>query len=79
MRDWFVIYEDYDVSKRYWYGYFGYSREGSFNTTGATRGAGTAYPFGAPEFTPVFSGVCQHIRDILRVTIRNLIDIFISV
>jgi hypothetical protein len=27
------------------------------NTTGATSGAGTAYPSGAPEFTPVFSGV----------------------
>ena len=26
--------------------------------TGATRGAGTAYPSGASEFTPVFSGVC---------------------
>ena len=25
--------------------------------TGATSGSGTAYPFGAPEFTPVFSGV----------------------
>jgi hypothetical protein len=25
---------------------------------GATSGAGTAYPFGAPEFIPVFSGVC---------------------
>ena len=24
---------------------------------GATSGAGTTYPFGAPEFTPVFSGV----------------------
>jgi len=24
---------------------------------GATSGAGTAYPFGVPEFTPVFSGV----------------------
>ena len=24
----------------------------------ATSGAGTAYPSGAPEFTPVFSGVC---------------------
>ena len=23
---------------------------------GATNGAGTAYPSGAPEFTPVFSG-----------------------
>jgi len=28
------------------------------NTTGATSGARTAYPSGAPEFTPVFSGVC---------------------
>jgi hypothetical protein len=27
------------------------------NTTGATSGAGTAYPSGAPEFTPIFSGV----------------------
>ena len=27
------------------------------NTTGATSGAGTAYPSEAPEFTPVFSGV----------------------
>jgi hypothetical protein len=27
------------------------------NTTGATSGTGTAYPFGAHEFTPVFSGV----------------------
>ena len=26
------------------------------NTTGATSRAGTAYPSGAPEFTPVFSG-----------------------
>ena len=24
---------------------------------GVTSGAGTAYPSGAPEFTPVFSGV----------------------
>ena len=24
------------------------------NMTGATNGAGTAYPFGAPEFTPGF-------------------------
>ena len=28
------------------------------NTTGATSGAGTAYPSRAPEFIPVFSGVC---------------------
>jgi hypothetical protein len=27
------------------------------NTTGATSGAGTAYPSGAPEFTPCFRGV----------------------
>ena len=26
------------------------------NTTGATSRVGTAYPSGAPEFTPVFSG-----------------------
>jgi hypothetical protein len=26
------------------------------NTTGVTSGAGTAYPSGAPEFTPMFSG-----------------------
>jgi len=26
-------------------------------TTGDTSGAGTAYPFGALEFTPAFSGV----------------------
>jgi len=26
------------------------------NTTGATSGAGTAYPRGTPEFTPGFSG-----------------------
>ena len=24
------------------------------NMSGATRGAGTAYPFGAPDFTPGF-------------------------
>jgi len=28
-----------------------------FLGSGATSGAGTAYPSGAPEFTPVFSGV----------------------
>ena len=28
------------------------------NTMGATSGAGNAYPSGAPEFTPSFSGVC---------------------
>jgi len=27
------------------------------NTTGVTSGVGNAYPCGAPEFTPVFSGV----------------------
>ena len=29
-----------------------------FNTTGATSAGETAYPSGAPEFTPVFSGIC---------------------
>jgi hypothetical protein len=29
-----------------------------FNTTGATIAAETAYPYGTPEFTPVFSGIC---------------------
>ena len=29
-----------------------------FNTTGATSAAETAYPFGAPELAPVFSGIC---------------------
>jgi hypothetical protein len=28
------------------------------NTTGATIRTGTAYPSGAPEFAPMFSGVC---------------------
>ena len=28
-----------------------------YHTTGRTSGAGTVYPSGAPEFTPVFSGV----------------------
>ena len=27
------------------------------NTTGNTRGAGTAYPSGEPEFTPDFVGI----------------------
>jgi hypothetical protein len=26
--------------------------------TGVTSGAGTVYPHGAPEFTPLFSGLC---------------------
>jgi hypothetical protein len=29
------------------------------NMMAATRRAGTAHPFGAHEFTPVFSGVCS--------------------
>jgi hypothetical protein len=32
------------------------------NTTGATRGAGTAYPSGAPEFTPGF--ICMLCRSL---------------
>jgi hypothetical protein len=30
----------------------------AYNTTGATSGAGTAYPYGKPAFTRGFSGVC---------------------
>ena len=26
--------------------------------TGVTSGVGTVYPHGAPEFTPLFSGLC---------------------
>ena len=29
----------------------------AINTTGVTTGAGIAYPSGAPEFIPVFSGI----------------------
>ena len=35
------------------------------NTTGATSGAGTAYPSGAPVFTPVFTGLCCSIFSFL--------------
>ena len=34
------------------------SSDNMFNTTGATRGAWTAYPSVAPGFIPIFSGVC---------------------
>jgi hypothetical protein len=38
--------------------YFGYIHDKKkFNTTGATSGARTAYPSGAPEFTQVSTGV----------------------
>ena len=33
-------------------------------STGATSGAGTAYPFGAPEFTPVFSFMCMFCKSL---------------
>jgi hypothetical protein len=35
------------------------------NTTGATSGAGTAYPSGAPEFISVFSGVVRVNRSLV--------------
>jgi hypothetical protein len=37
--------------------------------TGATSGAGTTYPSGAPKFTPVFSGV--------RVTFQEFVFIWL--
>ena len=36
---------------------FSFMTHHQLNTTGATRGAGTAYPCGAPEFSSGFSGV----------------------
>jgi hypothetical protein len=35
-----------------------YTHGPSLTSTGATSAAETAYPSGAPEFTPVFSGIC---------------------
>jgi hypothetical protein len=40
------------------YMYHLYSLTLFFSTTGATSGAGTAFPSGIPEFTTVFFGVC---------------------
>jgi len=43
------------------------------NTTGATRGAGTAYPSGAPEFTPGFKwGACCSIFSFMCMSCRSL-------
>jgi hypothetical protein len=39
------------------YGRWRTQRNLMFQNTTATRGSGTAYPSGAPEFTPSFSGV----------------------
>jgi len=37
-----------------------------YNTTGASSGAGTAYPSGAPEFTSVFSSsIFNFMRNVL--------------
>jgi hypothetical protein len=38
-----------------------------FNTTGVTSGAEAAYPSGAPEFIPVFSGFRDTRSVVLRV------------
>jgi len=43
------------------------------NTTGTTNGAGTAYPFGAPEFTPSFKWVsCYSIFSFMYMFCRSL-------
>ena len=43
------------------------------NTTGATSGAGTAYPSGAPEFTPGFQwGSCYSIFSFICMFCRSL-------
>ena len=43
------------------------------NTTGATRGAGTAYPSGAPEFTSGFQwGSCYSIFSFIYMFCRSL-------
>ena len=43
------------------------------NTTGATSGAGTAYPSGAPEFTPGFQwGSCYPIYSFMCMCCRSL-------
>ena len=43
------------------------------NTTGATNGAGTAYPSGAPEFTPDFQwGSCYSIFSFICMFCRSL-------
>jgi hypothetical protein len=50
------------------------------NTTGVTSGAGTTYPFGAPEFTPgselsscysIFSFICMFCRSLFVLLNRN--------
>jgi hypothetical protein len=48
--------------------------------TGVTNGAGTVDPSGAPEFTPVFSGVCVTRSLVLCVMFcKSLFVIFILV
>ena len=46
------------------------------NTTGVTSGAGTAYPSGAPEFTPGFQwGSCYSIFSFICMFSRSLFDL----
>jgi len=40
------------------YSWFEHRVSNHSNTTGVTSGAGTVYPFGSPEFTLGFCGVC---------------------
>ena len=50
------------------------------NTTDVTSGAETAYPSGAPEFTPIFSEVCVTRSLVLYVCFvdRSLLILFWS-
>jgi hypothetical protein len=43
------------------------------NTTGVTSGAGTTYPSGAPEFTPIFSGVPVPLSLVFYVVLGRLL------
>jgi hypothetical protein len=48
------------------------------NTTGATSGAGTAYPSGAPEFTPGFVwGSCYSVFSFICM-LRRLLFVLLS-
>ena len=47
------------------------------NTTGVTSEAGTAYPSGASEFTPVFFGVCVAHSLVFRVVFCRSLFVFL--
>jgi hypothetical protein len=51
-----TIYKTYN-RERFGQGSLNWVKVMVFSTTGATSGAETVYSSGAPEFTPVFSGV----------------------